>query len=303
MPSGHRTVLLHEAVRELAIEADDVVVDATLGGGGHAKHIADNLGEKGVLLGIDADAAALTRAAVVLKNAKPKVRLVQGNFRELTTILVREGISEISKALFDLGWSGYQLSAERGFSFQHDEPLLMTYDDAPKEGARTAAEIVNTWEESSLADIIFGWGGERYSRRIARRIVEARAVRPLQSTRELAELVKAAVPAHYAHGRIHPATKTFQALRIAVNDEIGAMEEGIRAAFGALTENGRIAVITFHSVEDRAVKRLFLSLVSEGNAERITRKPICPGTQEILENPRARSAKLRVIRKTLHTTL
>src|SRR3989338_214095 len=255
---GHRAVLLHEAIGQLGIKSGDIVVDATLGGAGHARAIAESLGKGGMLIGMDLDQDAVERARTVLKSfSKPKIHLVAANFRNLSSELGKLDVTQIDKALFDLGWSGYQLEAGRGFSFLKDEPLLMTYSANPSESTLTAAMIVNEWAEESIADIIFGWGEERYSRRIAKRIIESRAKSPIRTSLQLAEIIRGAVPPAYRHGRIHPATRTFQALRIAVNDELGALKEGLAGAWANLSQGGRIAVITFHSIEDREVKRLF----------------------------------------------
>ena len=295
---GHRTVLLHEAIDALAIKPDDIVVDATLGAAGHAVVIATKLGNKGKFIGIDADKNAIERAEKALEHFHTlEIHLIQENFRNLQNILHKLGISNISKALFDLGWSGYQLEEGRGFSFLKDEPLLMTYADNTGSEALTAKTIVNEWSEESLADIIYGWGEERYSRRIARKIVERRAAKPFETSKELAELIKEAVPAKYRYGRLHPATRTFQALRIAVNDELGALKAGLNAAWSHLAPNGRVAVISFHSIEDREVKRTFADWEKQGAGKRINRSPIIPSAEEIAENPRSRSAKLRVIEK------
>lgn len=273
------------------------VVDATLGGAGHAREIAARLGPDGTLIGFDADPAAIERAEAALSDAGPSLTLINANFRRMREELQGRGITAIDGALFDLGWSSYQLESGRGFSFRSDEPLEMTYGPGQ---ALTASTIVNTWEEESIAEIIYGWGEDRFARRIAHAICVARDEAPIEHARQLAEIVKAAVPPQARYGRIHPATKTFQALRIAVNDEMGATEEGVRAAWEMLREGGRIAVITFHSVEDRHVKNLFKSLAAEG-AEIATKRPIVPTDDEIASNPRARSAKLRVIaRPTQH---
>lgn len=292
---GHRTVLLHEAVEQLALQRSDIVLDATLGGAGHARAMAEALSSDGMLIGIDLDEAAIARARDALHGVAPKVELIQANFRHMRKELEARGVSRISKALFDLGWSGYQLDAGRGFSFLKDEPLEMTY--AAYGAPLTASTIVNTWDESSIADVLWGWGEERYARRIARRIVEERSKQPFTSSLQLAEAIKTAVPPAYRYGKIHPATRTFQALRIAVNDELGAAQEGIQAAWDLLVPGGRIAVITFHSIEDRLVKRLFVQWEDEGAGERVPTKPIVPSEVEIRSNPRARSAKLRVIEK------
>src|SRR3989344_6417028 len=209
---GHRAVLLHEAIGQLGIKSGDIVVDATLGGGGHAKAIAESLGKGGMLIGMDLDQDAVERARTALKDfSKPKIHLVAANFRNLSSELAKLGVTKIDKALFDLGWSGYQLSAGRGFSFSArggqatDEPLMMTYSANPSESTLTAAMIVNEWAEESIADIIFGWGEERYSRRIAKRIIESRAKSPFKTSRELAEAISTAVQAVYRDGRIHTA--------------------------------------------------------------------------------------------------
>lgn len=298
---GHEPVLLQETLQTLAIVPEDIVVDATLGGAGHARAIADMLGHKGVLIGFDLDTDAIERARNALSGARPSVHLVNANFRHLGTELEKLGIERISKAVFDLGWSGYQLSAGRGFSFLRDEPLSMTYAKTGDARAITAATIVNEWGEESLADIIFGWGEERFARRIARAIIAVREQKPIETSGQLAEIVKAAVPASVRFGRTHPATKTFQALRIAVNDELGALEEGLRGAWHMLAPGGRIAIISFHSIEDRVVKRQFAALEKSGAARRITKKPISASPAEILRNNRARSAKLRVIEKNPET--
>src|SRR3989344_1404850 len=302
LEAGHRTVLLHEAIEQLAIQPSDVIVDATLGGGGHARSIAKLLGKKGVLIGIDADEAAVLRAGEALKDiVTPEIHLVVANFRDISRELGKLGVTSADKVLFDLGWSGYQLDSGRGFSFQKDEPLLMTYSEKPGPDDLTAGKIVNEWAEESIADIIFGWGEERYSRRIARMIVEHRAKNPFRTSHKLGDAIKEAVPPAYRYGRIHPATRTFQALRIAVNDELGALKSGLFGAWHHLAPNGRIAVITFHSVEDREVKRLMTAWEVAKEGKRIKRKPTLPSKDEISANPRARSAKLRVIEKTIST--
>ena len=294
---GHRSVLLHEAIESLTIAQNDIVVDATLGGGGHAKRIAEKLGKNGMLIGFDLDGEAVLRAREALQGVSPRVLLLQKNFRELRSALDEAGVPHITKALFDLGWSSYQLDSGRGFSFLKDEPLLMTYATEITPQTLTAEKIVNEWEEKNIADVIWGWGEERYSRRIARAIVEARARKPIKTSRELAEIIKSAVPSPYRRGRIHPATRTFQALRIAVNDELGALAEGLRGAWGKLSPGGKLAVISFHSIEDRIVKQTFAAWEKDGVGLRMTKKPLGPSVEEIRENPRARSAKLRVCEK------
>ena len=291
----HHPVLLHSAIQSLDIKSDDYVVDATLGGAGHAQAIVQSLGPKGVFIGFDLDADAIQRGKDALIDTKAPVHLIQANFRDLKKELETIGVHKITKALFDLGWSSYQLDSGRGFSLQADEPLVMTFSKSG--GPVTAAIAINTWKEESLADIIYGFGEERYSRRIARAIVERREQKPFTTARELAEVIAESVPASYRHGRIHPATRTFQALRIAVNDELGALKQGLESALEMLSEGGRIAVITFHSIEDRAVKQLFAGFEREGKGKKLTKKPIAPSEEELKENRRARSAKLRVFEK------
>jgi 16S rRNA (cytosine1402-N4)-methyltransferase len=296
--TGHTPVLLHEVLQSLAISAGDTVVDATLGGGGHARELVKALDARGVFVGLDADSAALERTRTALyaapSAALPTIHLVQSNFRKLDDILVSLGIDGIDKALFDLGWSGYQLSAGRGFSFLADEPLLMTYTDSVQPDTLTALKVVNTWAEESLSDVIYGWGEERASRKIAKAIVDARKRKPIETSRELAEIVESIVP---RRGRVHPATRTFQALRIAVNDEFGAIRQALRATWSALRSHGRIAVITFHSIEDREVKQIMREWQKNGEGKLVSKKPIMPTNEEMRENPRARSAKLRVIER------
>jgi 16S rRNA (cytosine1402-N4)-methyltransferase len=291
----HTPVLLHEALDALQIAQDDVVVDATLGGAGHARAIAARLNAEGLFVGFDLDAEAIERAKVALADSSATTTLIEANFRDMERELASRGITRIKKALFDLGWSSYQLDSGRGFSFQKDEPLRMTY--SRNASAVTAATVVNEWKEKTIADIIYGFGEERYARRIARAIAQRREKKPFSTSLELAELIKSIVPRAYAHGRIHPATRTFQALRIAVNDELGAIEQGIRSAFKLLAQGGRIAVITFHSLEDRAVKRLFVELEASGQGIRVFKKPVVPSDEEVRRNPRARGAKLRVFEK------
>lgn len=307
---GHRTVLLQEAVESLSLKKGDVVVDGTLGGAGHALAIVKQLGPAGTLIGVDADEDAVSRARDVLADALPTgekgppvsaikgngptVLLINDNFRNIEQALKGRNIHEVDKVLFDLGWSQFQLSAGRGFSFQTDEPLSMTY---AKNQLLTAEMIVNSWQQQSIEDVLKGFGEERYAKRIAERIVRERETRRIATSRDLAEIVRAAVPAAYRHGKLNPATKTFQALRIAVNDEFGALEYGMRGAWSLLKRGGRLAIISFHSSEDRIVKHRFADWVREGQGILINRKPIAPSDEELKANPRARSAKLRVIEK------
>lgn len=293
---------MDEVLEALDVQSGDTVVDATLGGAGHFKEILSALGEGGVVIGIDADSAAVERAreayAQDRRPERPVAHLVNDNFRNISHILERLGVGQVNKILFDLGWSGYQIAAPRGFSFQNDEPLLMTYG----EGGETAADIVNSSTEEELADIIFTYGEERFARGIARAIVAARSKGRILTTAALVAAVKAGTPRAYHDRKIHPATKTFQALRIAVNDEIGAMRQGITAGLSALAPSGKLAVISFHSIEDRVVKGLLRDAVEAGMGTLNPKKPIMPSRAEILKNRRARSAKLRVFERSVAET-
>ncbi len=292
--SGHVSVLLHEAVELLHPQDGDLIVDMTAGGGGHSEAIL-KAAKKAKLIAIDASEVAVERTRKRLAPFGARTEVLAGNFRDITNILEHTGVEKINKALFDLGWSSYQLGEGKGFSFQTNEPLNMSYGDKPASGF-TAAEVVNTWTEKMLADAIFGYGEERYARRIAAAIVARRDIQPIETTIELVEIIKDSVPFIYRHGKIHPATRTFQALRIAVNDELGSIEKGIHGAWMKLQEGGRIVVITFHSIEDRLVKRLFADL-SKNGGKLLVKKPLVPSSAEISRNPRARSAKLRAIEK------
>jgi 16S rRNA (cytosine1402-N4)-methyltransferase len=298
MNMTHVPVLLQEVVEGLAIKPHDVVVDATLGGAGHARALAAKLSSEGTLIGFDADGAAIERSRATLADVAARTILINANFRTIADALDANGIASIDKALFDLGLSSFQLdTSDRGFTFRRDLPLVMTLADDPGSDEVTAHDVVNTWSEGSLADIIFGFGEERYARRIARAITEAREKGPIETTFALRDLIEAALPGKARARHIHPATKTFQAIRIAVNDELGAIEEGLRATFDRLAPEGRIAVISFHSLEDRIVKRLFREKAQAHAARLLTKRPIIPSDQETQANPRARSAKLRLIEK------
>jgi len=306
----HIPVLLQSSIDSLALKSDDVFLDATLGGGGHSEAVARQFGDKVRMVAIDLDNETLRNANDRINKLTKNFSAFQGNFRNLDTILDRAGISEVNKILFDLGISSIQLEESgRGFTFKKNEPLLMTMSDKTpgeknsdsenesKSVYFTAKDIVNTWTEDHLVDIIRGYGEERYAARIANAIVEARKIKPIEKTFELVEIIERAVPGSYRHGRIHPATRTFQAIRITVNDELGAIEGGLNKGFERLARGGRMAVISFHSLEDRIVKRYFKQLVLEEKARAINKKPITPSIEEKEENPRSRSAKLRVIEK------
>lgn len=295
---AHESVLLKEAIDGLDIQAGETYLDATVGAGGHMEEVWNRMGDKVTLLGIDADEVAIciTKERLDLSGAKPKLSVL--NFRNIDQAPKIFEIEHPNKILFDLGWRSDQFDeGGRGFSFQKDEPLMMTFASKVDEEDTTAYDVVNSWQEENLADVIYGYGEEKYSRRIAKAIVERRKQGPIKSSLELAEIIKGAVPLFYRFGRIHPATKTFQAIRIAVNDELRALEEGLNRGFEILASKGRMAVISFHSLEDRIVKNFFRQKASLGLAEMINKKPITPSDEEIEKNHRSRSAKLRIIKK------
>jgi len=291
----HVSVMVDEVLSSLDVQGGEVVVDATAGHGGHSEAILAHVPGT-TLLALDADPVSVARATERLERFGDRVRVVESNFDNLSKVLKKHSLPTINKALFDLGWNSGQMALGRGFSFLVDEPLNMSYGKKPASGF-VASEIVNTWDEETLANVLYGYGEERYARRIAKAIVARREIEPIQSTLELVEIIKDAVPAAYRHGRLHVATRSFQALRMAVNDELGVIERGLAAAFSHLAVGGRIAVITFHSIEDRTVKRLFAELVKAKTARLVVKKPLVPTKAEINLNPRARSAKLRVIEK------
>ncbi len=291
MKSSHTSVLSNEVIEALSICKDDIVVDATVGGAGHFACIGKMLGEKGTLIGIDADGSALQRAREYTKDIRAHTLLVHDNFRNLSTILEKNGIPQITKSLFDLGWSGFQLNVQRGFSFKENEPLLMTYDE---NATYTVAHMVNSSTEEELVDILRTYGEERFARPIVRAIIHKRTISKILTTADLVDAVLTGTPNWYHKRKIHPATKTFQAFRIAINDELNALRDGITNAMSHTSEGGLVAVITFHSIEDRIVKNIFRDAVYAGDGALVTRKPIVPSQEELSANRRARSAKLRV---------
>ena len=295
----HVSVLLNEVIAGLDIRPDDVFFDGTINGGGHSKAVYDKLGKKGVVIGTDLDETALERAREKLQGGDARVILKQSSFRNLDTVLREIEVPAVDKILLDLGLSSNQLEESgRGFSFQKSEPLVMTFKKSPNDSDLTAHKIVNEWDEENIAQIIESYGEERFAKRIAKMIVERRKSKEIRTTEDLVAIIKEATLKSYRHSRTHPATKTFQAMRITVNDEIESLRDGIRKGFEHLTVGGRMAVIAFHSIEDRIVKDFFRQLADEGLARRVTKKPIVPAQEEITENPRSRSAKLRIIEKT-----
>lgn len=296
--SVHISVLMNEVIDGLDLQEKDIVVDGTINGGGHALEIGNRLSKDGVLVGIDQDQNGLDVSSEKLKDLKCTVHLVHDNTRNLNKILQNLDVENIDKILLDLGWSSNQFEdPERGFSFMHDGPLTMTLAEDATKADFTAYDIVNAWSEESLYDIIKGYGEEKFTGRIVRSIIEARVEKPIEKTLELAEIIKSAVPRKFKNGRIHPATQTFQALRIAVNDEMGALREIMDSAFERLTPGGRMVIISFHSIEDRIVKHFFKKKKEEGVAEVLTKKPITATQEELEINRRSRSAKLRILKK------
>ncbi len=291
MESIHKTVLLKETIDGLNLSDKSLVIDCTFGGGGHTLQICKNYpGIK--IIAIDQDASAIERGREKLSGCD--VTFLNKNFREL-------GGLQADAIIMDLGLSSDQLeNSGRGFSFMKDEPLLMTMKENPSPEDLTAYDVVNNWEEKSLADIIYGYGEEKFSRRIAKAIVEARKKKEIKTTFDLVKIIEGAVArGHktYKRQKLHPATRTFQAIRIAVNDELGNLQEGLDKGFELLNTGGRMAVISFHSLEDRIVKRFFQGKAKEGIALLINKKPILAGDEELKINPRARSAKLRILEK------
>ncbi|MBF6978670.1 16S rRNA (cytosine(1402)-N(4))-methyltransferase RsmH [Aerococcaceae bacterium zg-BR22] len=311
MTFEHLTVLLHETVDGLVVDPNGIYVDCTLGGAGHAKYILSQL-DKGHLFAFDQDIEAIENAKMMLKDelGAGKVTFIHQNFRQISTALNERGITAVDGIYYDLGVSSPQLDhAERGFSYHQEAQLDMRMNQTAD---LSALEVVNEWTYEQLVKIIFRYGEEKFAKRIARAIEKQRAVAKIMTTTELAEIVKQAIPAATRRTGGHPAKRTFQAIRIAVNDELGALEDSLQQAAQLLKPSGRISVITFHSLEDRFVKQYFKELStppevphnlpilpeqSQADYRLVTRKPILPSQDELAENNRARSAKLRIIER------
>jgi len=293
----HISVLLQESIQGLELKDGDTVFDGTFGGGGHTRAMLAS-GKDIKIIATDLDIDAIYKGQELVSEYKDQLILENDSFGHISKIIGKHNLVGVDKILLDLGWSSDQLEyGGRGLSFLKDEPLLMTLKKEAVESDVTAEMIVNEWGEETIADIIFGFGDEKYSRRIARAIVEARKIKPLKTTSELVEVISKAVPPTYRFGKIHPATRTFQALRIAVNRELETLEEVLEEGWKVLNANGRIAVISFHSLEDRIVKRFFRELAKDNKATIITKRPITATKEEVSMNPRSRSAKLRIIQK------
>ena len=309
MEFSHKPVLLDECLEGLCIRPDGIYLDGTLGGAGHSSEIVKRL-TTGRLIGVDRDTVALEAASQRLAPWADRVTLVHENFQQIASVLDRLGLDQIDGMLFDLGVSSPQLDdAERGFSYMADAPLDMRMN---REDSLTAWDVVNTWERAELKRILYEYGEERYAPQIAAAIERRRSERPIETTLELAEVIRSAMPPQALREKQHPAKRSFQAIRIAVNDELGAVSRMMEAAIPRLKPGGRLAVITFHSLEDRIVKSAMQQAArgctcppefpvcvcgKKPQIKIITRKPITSGPEELEENPRARSAKLRIAEK------
>jgi 16S rRNA (cytosine1402-N4)-methyltransferase len=288
----HVPVLLNETIDGLNIHTGDVVFDGTVGDGGHSEAICKRYGRNVHLIMSDRDMNSLDTAKERLESLECKKMFYHGSFDEIKTILDKAGIKKIQRAMLDLGYSSTQLEfSGRGFSFGKQEPLLMNLDN-PYNGGLTAKEIVNSWREEEIYELLKVYGEERFSGRIAKKIVESRRKKTIDTTGDLVEIIESAIP---FRKKINPATKTFQALRIAVNDELKKVEKAIDVIFESLSSGGRLAIISFHSLEDRIIKNKFKDLQKEGVGIVITKKPVAPTREEIKNNSRSRSAKLRII--------
>lgn len=310
MDFKHISVLLDETIDGLNINPDGIYVDGTLGGGGHSYQICKRLSDKGRLIGIDQDGEALEAARERLKEFEDKITLVRSNYCEIDTILKDLGVEKVDGIVLDLGVSSYQLdNLERGFSYKSDAPLDMRMDQRQ---SKTAAEVVNDYSEEQLFRIIKDYGEDRFAKNIAKHIVMARKDKPLETTAELSQVIKAAIPMKFQAKGGHPAKKTFQAIRIEVNQELTVLKESLDTMIEHLNPNGRICVITFHSLEDRITKIKFRENENpctcppdfpvcvcgkQSKGKVITRKPIIPSEHEMTENKRSKSSKLRIFER------
>ena len=306
----HKSVLLKETIDGLKIKPDGIYVDGTLGGGGHASEVARRLSDKGSIIGIDQDAAAIEAAGIRLKDFGEKVTIVRSNYCDMKSQLGKLGIDKVDGIVLDLGVSSYQLdTAERGFSYREDAPLDMRMDRRQK---MTARDIVNDYEERELYRVIRDYGEDKFAKNIAKHIVTARQKAPIETTGQLTEIIRASIPMKFQKKSGHPAKRTFQAIRIELNQELEVLKNSLDAMIDLLNPGGRLCIITFHSLEDRIVKSAFrknenpctcpsdfpvcvCGKISKGSI--ITRKPILPSKEEMEENSRAKSAKLRIFER------
>jgi 16S rRNA (cytosine1402-N4)-methyltransferase len=306
---SHTPIMLNEVIEGLNIQQDGTYVDCTIGGAGHSKHIVSRL-RNGTLVGLDQDMQAIAASELALRKLPDKsqtIHLVESNFSRFNDVLDKLSICKVDGVMMDLGVSSHQLdTAERGFSYMKDAPLDARMDT---KNPKTAATVVNTYEKQQLTKVIKDYGEERWAARISEFIIEERKRKPIETTFELVEIIKKAVPKNARDKNLHPAKRTFQAIRIEVNDELGVLERSLDGMIDRLNENGRICVISFHSLEDRIVKQKLTELSNpckcpkeipycicnkKATIKILTRKPICPSESEIENNPRARSAKLRI---------
>ena len=307
MEFKHKSVLLNETIDGLNIKPDGIYVDGTLGGGGHAYEVCRRLGEKGSIVGIDQDAAAIEAASARLKDFGEKVTIVRSNYCDMKSKLHELGIDKVDGIVLDLGVSSYQLdTAERGFSYREDAPLDMRMDTRQK---MTARDIVYDYTEADLYRVIRDYGEDKFAKNIAKHIVQARAVKPVETTAELSEIIRASIPMKFQKKSGHPAKRTFQAIRIELNRELDVLRDSLDDMIDLLNPGGRLCIITFHSLEDRIVKSAFrknenpctcppdfpvcvCGKKSKGSI--ITKKPILPSEEELEYNSRSKSAKLRI---------
>lgn len=310
MEFQHKSVLLEACIEYLNIKPDGIYVDGTLGGGGHALEIVKRLTEGGRLIGLDQDAAAIAAAGSRLAQYTGRFQIIRSNYVHMSQVLADQGVSGADGILLDLGVSSYQLDTpQRGFSYMEDAPLDMRMDQRQEKSAR---DIVNTYTEQELFHIIRDYGEDKFAKNIAKHIVRARQDKPIETTGELADLIRAAIPARVRATGGHPAKRTFQAIRIALNRELDVLSQLLDQAAGLLRPGGRLCIITFHSLEDRIVKNRFRSLEhpcvcppdfpvcvcgKQSLGRVVTRKPVVPSPEETEENPRAKSAKLRVFER------
>ena len=306
----HKSVLLNETIEGLNIKPDGIYVDGTLGGGGHAYEVCRRLGEKGSIIGIDQDEAAIEAASVRLKDFGEKVTIIRSNYCDMKSKLHELGIDKVDGIVLDLGVSSYQLdTAERGFSYREDAPLDMRMDRRQK---MTARDIVNDYTEADLYRVIRDYGEDKFAKNIAKHIVQARAVKPVETTAELSEIIRASIPMKFQKKSGHPAKRTFQAIRIELNRELDVLRDSLDDMIDLLNPGGRLCIITFHSLEDRIVKSAFRKNENpctcppdfpvcvcgkKSKGKVITRKPILPSETEMEENPRSKSAKLRIFER------
>ena len=306
----HKSVLLNETIEGLNIKPDGIYVDGTLGGGGHAYEVCRRLGEKGSIIGIDQDEAAIEAAGIRLKDFGEKVTIIRSNYCDMKSKLQEQGIDKVDGIVLDLGVSSYQLdTADRGFSYREDAPLDMRMD---QRNDKTAADIVNGYSEMELYRIIRDYGEDRFAKNIAKHIVREREIHPIETTLQLAEIIRGAIPAKIRAEGGHPAKRTFQAIRIELNHELDVLNDSIDTMIDLLNPGGRLSIITFHSLEDRIVKTRFRTNENpcicppdfpvcvcgrKSKGRVVTRKPIVPSEEELEENRRSKSSKLRVFER------